>query len=80
MPPTIEVAPFWKFAPLMSTAVPPAIGPEAGTIVARLGAAAGALITLEKTDPPAEPPHVAKRNMVERIKAIINPAFLAKKA
>ena len=40
VPPIVTVAPDWKFAPVMVTAVPPAVVPEVGEIVLTVGAGA----------------------------------------
>ena len=32
LPPTVTVAPFWKFVPVTVTAVPPTVGPLSGLI------------------------------------------------
>src|SRR5512138_3552990 len=41
VPPTVTVAPVWKFAPEMTSAVPPAVGPLAGDTEAMEGGGGG---------------------------------------
>ena len=45
--PNFTVAPDWKFAPVMVTAVPPTVEPEAGAILVAEGAGAGPGVELQ---------------------------------
>ena len=46
--PNLTVAPLWKFAPVIVTLVPPAMGPLAGEIALTVGAGLTAMITVSE--------------------------------